>query len=83
MGNNLNNKNIYLQDGSAGILVRFDAVHSFNLGDQVEIVVSDVELYEYNKLLELNNVPLPNAVLKSTNNVITPRVATIAEINTN
>lgn len=82
-GNNLNNKNLYLQDGTAGIVVRFDATHSFNLGDEVEISVSDVELSEYNKLLQVNNVPLTNAVLKSSNNTITPRVATIAEINTN
>lgn len=82
-GNNLNNRNIYLQDGTAGIVVRFDASHSFNLGDEVEISISDVELSEYNKLLQVNNVPLTNAVLKSTGNTITPRVATIAEINTN
>ncbi len=83
VGNNLNNKNLYLQDGTAGIAVRFDAAHTFNLGDEVEISVSDVELSEFNKLLQVNNVPITNAVLKSTNNTITPRVATIAEINTN
>lgn len=82
-GNNLNNRNLYLQDGSAGIVVRFDASHTFNLGDELEISVSDVELSEFNKLLQVNNVPLTNAVLKSTGNVLTPRVATIAEINTN
>ncbi|MBC7773813.1 MAG: OB-fold nucleic acid binding domain-containing protein [Phycisphaerae bacterium] len=83
VGNNLNNRNLYLQDGTAGILVRFDAAHTFNLGDEVEISVSDVELSEYNKLLQLNNVPLTNASLKSSGNTITPRVATIAQINTN
>jgi len=82
-GNNLNNKNLYLQDGTAGIVVRFDAAHTFNLGDEVEVSVSDVELSEFNKLLQVNNVPLTNAVLKSTGNTITPRIATIAEINTN
>jgi hypothetical protein len=83
VGNNLNNKNIYLQDGTAGIVVRFDASHSFNLGDEVEIVISDVELSEFNKLLQVNNVPLANASKKSAGNTITPRTATIAEINTN
>jgi hypothetical protein len=82
-GNNLNNRNLYLQDGTAGIVVRFDAAHTFNLGDEVEISISDVELSEFNKLLQVNNVPLTNASLKSTGNTITPRVATIAEINTN
>jgi len=82
-GNNLNSKNLYLQDGTAGIVVRFDVAHTFNLGDEVEISVSDVELSEFNKLLQVNNVPLTNAVLKSSGNTITPRIATIAEINTN
>ena len=82
-GNNLNNKNLYLQDGTAGIVVRFDASHTFNLGDEIELSVSDVELSEFNKLLQVNNVPIGNAVLKSSGNTITPRVATIAEINTN
>jgi hypothetical protein len=83
VGNNLNNKNIYLQDGTAGIVVRFDATHSFNLGDEVEISISDAELSEYNKLMQVNNVPLPNAVKKSAGNTITPRIATVAEINAN
>jgi hypothetical protein len=83
VGNNLNNKNIYLQDGTAGIVVRFDAAHSFNLGDEVEIAISDVELSEFNKLLQVNNVPLPNATKKSSGNTLTPRTATIAEIIAN
>jgi DNA/RNA endonuclease YhcR with UshA esterase domain len=83
VGNNINSRNLYLQDGTAGIVVRFDVAHSFNLGDEVEISVSEVELSEFNKLLQVNNVPLTNAVLKSTGNTITPRIATIAEINTN
>lgn len=82
-GNNLNNRNLFLQDGTAGIVVRFDVAHTFNLGDEVEVSVSDVELSEFHKLLQVNNVPLTNAVLKSSGNTITPRVATIAEINTN
>jgi hypothetical protein len=83
VGNNLNNRNIYLQDGTAGIVARFDGTHSFNLGDEVEIAISDVELSEFNKLLQVNNVPLANAVKKSSGNTVTPRLATIAEINTN
>ena len=82
-GKNLNNRNLYIQDGTAGIVVRFDAEHPFNLGDEVEIIISEQEISEFNKLLQLNNVPLDNASVKSTGNTVTPRVATIAEINTN
>jgi hypothetical protein len=54
-----------------------------NLGDEVEIAISDVELSEFNKLLQVNNVPLPNATKKSSGNTLTPRTATIAEIIAN
>lgn len=83
VGKNVNALNLFLQDATGGIVVRFDGAHSFNLGDEIEVSVSDVELSEFNKLLQVNNVPLTNAVLKSTGNTLTPRVATLAEINTN
>lgn len=83
--NNLNAQNIYLQQGNglAGILVRFDAAHSFNLGDSVDVNVSGMELSEFNALLQLNNVPLGYASIVGTGKTITPRVATIAQVNTN
>ena len=42
-----------------------------------------MELSEFNKLLQVNNVPLTNAKRISAGNTVTPRIATIAEINTN
>jgi hypothetical protein len=80
---NLNSRNIYLQDGTAGIVVRFTMDHCFNLGDEIEVNVSSLELSEFNKLLQVNNVPLSNALRLSTGKTVTPRKATIAEINTN
>lgn len=83
--NNLNTRNIYLQqgDGLAGIVVRFDANHSFNLGDSIDVNVTGMELSEFNGLLQVNNVPLSYASVKATGKTITPRVATIGDIITN
>jgi hypothetical protein len=83
--NNLNGRNIYLQqgDGLSGIVVRFDANHTFNLGDSIDVNVTGMELSEFNGLLQVNNVPLSYASVKATGKSITPRVATIADINTN
>ena len=83
--NNINTRNIYLQQGTglAGIAVRFDANHLFNVGDSIELNVAGMELSEFNGLLQLNNVPLGYASLKATGRTITPRVATISDINTN
>jgi len=85
VNNNLNNRNVYVQekDGSAGILVRFSTTHCFDLGDEIELVVSGQELSEFNKLLQVNNVPLSNAGLISRANTPVARIATIAGINTN
>jgi hypothetical protein len=82
-GNNLNNRNLFIQDATAGIVVRFSTAHTFNLGDEIEVVVSEVEISEFNKLLQLNNVLLANATLISTGKSVTPRTATIAEIKAN
>jgi Family of unknown function (DUF5689) len=83
--NNLNNQNIYLQQGNglAGICVRFSAAHNFNLGDSIDVNVSGLELSEFNGLLQLNNVPLGYAQLVASGKVITPRVATLAAIGSN
>ncbi len=80
---NLNGFNIYLQDATAGIVVRFKETAPFNLGDEVEVVISERELSEFNKLLQVNNVPLANAKVISTGKSVIPRTATIAELNAN
>ena len=85
LNNNLNNKNLYLQekDGSAGIVVRFTAAHCYDPGDEIEVVISNQELSEFNKLLQMNNIPPANAMLVSRGNVPVVRTATIADINAN
>ncbi len=82
-GKNLNNKNLYLQDGTAGIVIRFEAEHPFNLGDEIEVIISEREVSEFNKLLQVNNVPLASVKVIGTGRTVTPRKATIAEINMN
>ena len=83
--NNLNTQNIYLQQGNglSGICIRFSAAHTFNLGDSIDVNVSGQEVSEFNGLLQLNTVPIGFATLVSTGKSITPRTATMAEINTN
>lgn len=82
---NINNQNIVLQQGNnlAGIVVRFAAAHTFSLGDSLDVNISSLELSEFNGLMQVNNVPLSNASVRATGRSITPRTATIAQINTN
>ncbi|MBK9721323.1 MAG: hypothetical protein IPO78_06845 [Saprospiraceae bacterium] len=79
---NTTTKNIHIQDASGGIVVRFTVDHSFSLGDELEINVSNQELSEFSGLLQVNNVPLANATKIGTNTII-PVVKTIAEILNN
>ena len=82
---NIQDQNLVLQQGTglAGITVRFDAAHSFDLGDSLDINVSGQELSEFSALLQVNNVPLTYATRVATGKTIIPRDATIAAINTN
>lgn len=81
---NLTGQNLVLQqgDGLSGIVVRFTANHSFNIGDNIEVNVSGGSLGEYNGWLQVSNLDLSSAV-KTGTGTITPRIATTQEINDN
>lgn len=83
-GGNWQSRNMVIQEqNGAGIVVRFDASHSFNMGDEVEVNISQLAIDEYNGLLQVNGVPNANATSLSSGNSITPRVATVADILAN
>ena len=77
---NLTGRNLVLQDGEGGIVIRFDAEHSYALGEELEINVSLQELSEFNGLLQVNNVPLTNSNSKGMGTLPTPREATIKQV---
>ncbi len=83
VANNLNGRNLYLQDESGGIVVRFTSNHAFNLGDEIEVEISGQEISEFNKLLQVNNVPLDKSGVLTVGNTPAVRTATIAEVNAN
>jgi hypothetical protein len=80
---NLNSRNVVLQDATAGIVVRFVANHSLNLGDEVEVNVSGLELSEFSGLLQVNNVPLAYATLLGLGTLPTPQTITISALLAN
>ena len=75
-------RNIYIQDGTAGIQVRFTSNNTFAVGTEIEINITDAEISTFSGVLQLNNVPNGNAQALGSGS-ITPRTATIADINTN
>ncbi|MEM9836540.1 MAG: DUF5689 domain-containing protein [Bacteroidota bacterium] len=81
--NNVNGLNLFLQDGNAGIVVRFTDDHTFGIGTELEVSVSGATLDEFNGLLQVSGVPLGNAGDQGPTDLPAPREVTVAEINAN
>ena len=82
-GKNINNLNLVLQGADGrGILVRFTKAHTFPLGQSIEIDASNMELSEFNGLLQLNKVPLTNVKDNGLGTLPTPKVVTLAQLAT-
>jgi len=80
---NMQEQNLAIQDGTAGIIVRFSESHPYQLGEQLTITVRGLELSEFRTLLQINNVPLTAVTSSSAGTLPAPRVTTVAEILAN
>jgi len=76
---NFQGLNMIIQDETAGIMVRFQNDHNFSLGEEVEVVVSNQELSEFERLLQLNGVNLSRASSQGMGSA-TPRIATVNDV---
>jgi hypothetical protein len=82
-GTNFNAQNLTMQDGTAGITVRFAAAHSFTEGDEIEVSLQGQQVSVFNNLLQVSNtsgIPLTNAAKVGTA-PLAFRTITIAELN--
>jgi len=83
---NIDSRNLVLQDGDRGIVVRFSATHAFNLGDSLEIDISGAQLGRYNGLLQVgalnsgSSFRTQKATRLATGKSVTPAIRTIAAI---
>lgn len=75
--------NIVVQDGTAGIIVRFTSPNGlFNLNDSVEVNISGDSLTTFSGLLQINQVNISAVTLLGAGS-IAPRIATISQILAN
>ena len=84
VGKDLNNmsslKNIYVQDETAGIQIRFvNDNEELSFGTEVEIDLGGQELSYYYEALQVNNLPNDNVSVLSTGNKIEPKTVTITD----
>ncbi len=75
--------NLVIQDAGIGIVVRFDEAHSFDLGNDVEIMVSGKTMSEFNGLLQVEDIELSAVTVLGTDNVPEPKEVSIQEILNN
>ncbi len=84
VNSNITSRNVVIQEaGGAGIVIRFTGTNTLALGDLVEVDISDMEISEFNGLLQLNNVPNNNAIKIGEGNTPQPIVITIADLLAN
>ncbi len=69
---NITGRNLVVQNGDAGIVVRFNDEHTFGVGDNIEVIISGEEVSDFNGLVQLNNIPNANASTTTAGVSITP-----------
>lgn len=80
---NMTGRNLVIQDGNSGIVLRFDAEHAYPVNATLKVFVNNLELSEYNGLLQVNNVPASFATVLNNSGSVTPRNVTVSEILSN
>jgi len=79
---NFDNRNMFIQDSTGAIVVRYPGDHSIPLGSLVEVYVSNQPFSVYHGLLEILVPSTLNCKIKGSC-VEVPLIATIAQINAN
>jgi len=81
-GNTMDNKSIYVQDGTSGILIRFTSPNSFNLGDKIRLNLKNGTGMLMNDQKGINGVYVSNVVKYAENIPVFEEIITIAQLHT-
>jgi hypothetical protein len=79
---NVTGRNLYLQDATGGIVVRFGSNHSYDLGTQLRVVVGGLQLSEFNGLLQIE-APDGNGISLGSGTLPDARTTTVSDLLTN
>ena len=75
-------RNMVIQDGTGGIIIRFSAAHTFPIGQKLKVATNGVEISEFNGGLQVNTTTAGVEDLGQ-GTLPTARVATIEDILAN
>ncbi len=76
-------RNLYIQDATGGLAIRFSDVHSFALGSEIIIDLNGGLLGEFNGLLQVDGLSLGAATFVGNPGDVTPRETTLQALLTN
>lgn len=80
IGANGQDKNMIIQQGAKGIVIRFISAHSYNPGDSVTVLLTGAKLEEYHGTLQAGSTPNANAGKVGTGTIV-PKVLTLLDLN--
>ena len=83
LGNLTSLKNIYVQDATAAIGMRYNSNHEFNKGDELDIDISGLKVSTYNGATQLSGLDNAKTTVLSTGNALEAKTITVAELLSN
>ncbi len=83
LGNLTSLKNIYVQDATAAIGMRYNSNHEFNKGDELDIDISGLKVSTYNGATQLSGLDNAKTTVLSTGNALESKTITVAELLSN
>lgn len=80
---NITGRNVFIQDATGGIVVRFNADNTdFDMGEMLRVNISDGTLDAFRGLLQISNLELTAATERGTGTLPDPKDITITELLT-
>ncbi|NMM50586.1 DUF5689 domain-containing protein [Marinigracilibium pacificum] len=80
---NIQSKNVFIQDHTGGIVLRFQDNNTLTQGDSVLVNINGGRLYDFNGLIQISNLNLSLAESKGAGTLPSPVVITIEQLNSN
>ncbi len=78
----VNERNLFIQDATGGIAVRWSEAHSFTQGDELTILIQGATISDFNDLVQITGtLPITNGTVNSQGNSVTPEVITFTQLN--
>ena len=78
---NIQNQNVVIQDGDAGIVCRFSSAPNVALGTEVRVNLTGQSMSLFNGLLQVSTIPNNNLVIIGPGTLPTPKVVKISDIS--